>query len=86
MNKNVDDDFLLNLKHFLIEYGKELTKFLSNITDSKSDTLEEYSIWSGLGHKLNQYHKLKNQKIKIALQQTNDNLIEKFEVYYKLIF
>ncbi len=76
INKNVDDAILLDLKHFLIECGEELPKFLSSITDSKSDTLEECPFCGGLGHKLNQCHKLENQRRKIALQQTNDNLIE----------
>ena len=76
INKNVDDAILLDLKHFLIECGEELPKFFSTINSNKNDTLEECPFCGGLGHKLNQCHKLENQRRKITLQQTNDNLLE----------
>jgi len=65
VNRNQDEAILLDLKHLLVEAGQKVPSFLSSIQEEDpSSSTQECSFCGGLGHKLNQCHKLENQRIK----------------------
>ena len=75
VNRNQDEAILLDLKHLLVEAGQKIPSFLSSIhEEDPSFSTQECSFCGGLGHKLNQCHKLENQRIKsfnLKLMKTN---------------
>lgn len=55
----------MDLKHLLIESNQGLPNFLMNLQGNEdTNTGIECLYCGGLGHKLNQCHKLENQRIK----------------------
>ena len=72
INRNQDEAILLDLKHLLLEAGQKLPPFLQSILeDDPSMATQECSFCGGLGHRLNQCHKLENQRMKSILNKVN---------------
>lgn len=77
ISRNQDEAILLDLKHLLIESKQNVPGFIASIPENQSSSqIIECPFCGGLGHKLNQCHKLENQRIKMLQNKTNANLIE----------
>lgn len=71
VNKNQDEAILLDLKHLLLEAGQKVPGFLNAIQeDDPNEASQECTFCGGLGHKLNQCHKLENQRMKSLMSRT----------------
>ena len=68
INKNQDESILLDLKHLLREGNQTIPPFLSVIKDTEDYTESkiECSFCGGLGHRMNNCHKIHLQKIKLS--------------------
>ena len=72
INKSQDEAILLDLKHLLLEAGQKIPLFLQSLVEADpSLATQECSFCGGLGHKLNQCHKLENQRMKSILNKVN---------------
>lgn len=68
VNRNQDEAILLDLKHLLIECGQKIPPFLLTLhEEDPSLANQECSFCGVLGHRLNQCHKLENQRMKALL-------------------
>ena len=72
INKNQDEAILLDLKHLLAESGQFIPNFINSIhEEDPSLAKQECTFCGGLGHKLNQCHKLENHRMKMILNKTS---------------
>ena len=77
ISRNQDEAILLDLKHLLIECKQQVPGFINSIPENESNsTLIECPFCGGLGHQLNQCHKLENQRLKMLQNKTSVNLID----------
>jgi ATP-dependent RNA helicase DDX41 len=75
INRNQDEAILLDLKHLLVEAAQKIPAFLLSIQEEDpSLASHECYFCGGLGHKLNQCHKLENQRMKMILNKTSKKL------------
>ena len=84
ITKNQDEAILLDLKHLLEECNQDVPGFINSIPDS-GESLEECPFCGGLGHKLNQCHKLENQRLKELEYQEKMNINQSKKVYKDLL-
>lgn len=84
ISRNQDEAILLDLKHLLIESKQPVPGFINSIPENEVNaTLIECPFCGGLGHKLNQCHKLENQRIKMLQSKTSLHLIENLKYVEK---